>query len=115
MGREIEESAYTAQRELEQGERLVVGVNAFRETDAAAPPLLSIDPHVERDQVERLARFRAARESKACEAALARLSGDAREDRNLMPPILSSVTAGATLGEVVRTLKTVFGEHRSSG
>jgi methylmalonyl-CoA mutase N-terminal domain/subunit len=115
VGHEIEESAYAAQRELEEGRRLVVGVNAFREEGAAPPPVLTVDPQIERDQIERLRAFRAARDSKACESALERLSADAQEDRNLMPTILSSVSAGATVGEVVRTLKSVFGEHRPSG
>jgi methylmalonyl-CoA mutase N-terminal domain/subunit len=115
LAREIEESAYAAQRELENGRRLVVGVNAFREEDDATPPVLSVDPQIERDQVERLRAFRAARDAASARSALEKLSSDAREDRNLMPGILTSVTAGATVGEVVQSLKTVFGEYRPGG
>ena len=115
LSREIDESAYVAQRELEQKERLVVGVNAFRSEADVPPPVLTVDPQIERDQVERLRAFRAARDSRAAQAALSKLEGEAKENRNLMPPILAAVGAGATLGEVVLSLKRVFGEHRPGG
>jgi methylmalonyl-CoA mutase N-terminal domain/subunit len=111
FAREIEESAYAAQREIEEGRRTVVGVNAFREEDAAPPPLLSVNPDVERDQVERLAAFRARRDQAKSAASLDALRRDAAEDRNLMPGILDAVSSNATLGEVVSTLKSVFGEY----
>jgi (2R)-ethylmalonyl-CoA mutase len=76
---------------------------------------LAIDPAIEREQVERLAAFRAARDAAATSATLRKLKKDAEEDRNLMPAILESVSAGATLGEVVANLKEVFGEHRPGG
>src|SRR6202521_629355 len=113
LAREIEEAAYAAQKEVEDGRRTIVGVNAFREEADVRPPLMSIDPSVEKDQVERLAAFRARRDSAAARASLARLSADCGDDRNLMPPILAAVTAGATLGEIVSTLKSVYGEYRA--
>ncbi|HXM76720.1 MAG TPA: methylmalonyl-CoA mutase family protein, partial [Thermoanaerobaculia bacterium] len=88
-------------------------VNAFREEGDVRPPLMSIDPSVEKDQVERLAAFRARRDSESTRASLARLRVECGDDRNLMPPILDAVTAGATLGEVVSTLKSVYGEYRA--
>ncbi|MDQ6893231.1 MAG: methylmalonyl-CoA mutase family protein [Acidobacteriota bacterium] len=115
FAREIEESAYVAQREVEDGRRTVVGVNAFREAGDSPPPLLSVDPDVERDQVERLAAFRARRDSAGGAARLDTLRRDASEDRNLMPGILEAVSSGATLGEVVSTLKSVFGEYETRG
>jgi methylmalonyl-CoA mutase, N-terminal domain len=115
LAREIEESAYAAQRELEEGRRLVIGVNAFQDDESASQPVLSVDPQIERDQIERLGAFRASRDARASETALRKLSADASEDRNLMFPILASVTAGATLGEVIGALKRVFGEHRPGG
>jgi methylmalonyl-CoA mutase N-terminal domain/subunit len=115
FAREIEESAYAAQREVEDGRRTVVGVNAFREEDAPPPPLLSVDPDVERDQVERLTAFRARRDPVRSAATLDALRRDAAEDRNVMPAILEAVSSNATLGEVVSTLKSVFGEHGSGG
>jgi methylmalonyl-CoA mutase N-terminal domain/subunit len=76
---------------------------------------LTVDPEIEREQVERLLAFRAARDGKAASQTLEALRRDAREDRNLMPGILAAVTARATLGEVASALKTVFGEHRPGG
>jgi methylmalonyl-CoA mutase N-terminal domain/subunit len=99
LSREIDESAYVAQRELEQKERLVVGVNAFR-SEADPPPVLTVDPQIERDQVERLQAFRAARDSRAAQSALSKLEGEAKENRNPCPRS-GRRRAGATLGEVV--------------
>jgi methylmalonyl-CoA mutase N-terminal domain/subunit len=110
--REIEEAAYVAQRELESGERTVVGVNAFREASDSPPPLLTVDPRVERDQVERLRAFRVSRDAAAVSTCIGILERDAREDRNLMPAIISAVSSGATLGEIVSALKSIYGEHR---
>ncbi len=115
VAREIEEAAYVAQRDLEEKRRIVVGVNAFREEQDAAPPVLSIEAGVEREQVERLRAFRAARDPSASTSALERLRSSAAEDRNLMPPILDAAQTGATLGEIVSTLKSVFGEYRPGG
>ena len=115
VAREIEEAAYTAQRELESGQRLVVGVNAFAEDGQAPPPLLWVDPRIETDQVGRLQAFRAARSAQSAQAALDRLRHDASEDRNLIPGILNAVACRATLGEIVATLKIVYGEFRPEG
>ncbi len=112
VAREIEEAAYQAQRELEEGQRLIVGVNAFREESDVAPPLLTVDPEIERDQVERLRAFRAARDARAWKKSLEELECATREDRNLLPAILSSVQSGATVGEIVGSLKAVWGEYR---
>jgi len=92
-----------------------VGVNAYREEDDASPPLLTVDPEIEREQVERLKAFRASRDTRAADTSLEALRRDAREDRNLIPGILAAVTARSTLGEVVSALKSVFGEHASRG
>ncbi|MGH9315490.1 MAG: acyl-CoA mutase large subunit family protein [Thermoanaerobaculia bacterium] len=115
FAREIEESAYAAQREVEEGRRIVVGVNAFRQEEDKGPPVLRVDPRIERDQVERLRAFRASRKEKATVKTLNSLKADAREDRNLMPGILSAVSCEATLGEIVAALKTVYGEYRPGG
>ncbi len=111
LAREIEESAYVAQKEIESGRRTVVGVNAFQEEGGGRPPTLSIDPALEREQVERLAAFRARRDARQVEKRLEELRCAAGEDRNLMPLILEAVSGSATLGEVVNALKSVYGEH----
>jgi methylmalonyl-CoA mutase N-terminal domain/subunit len=111
--REIAESAYRYQQELERREQLQVGVNCFVEEEDAVPiPILHIDPAVEREQVERLRTYRARRPHAAVEAALGRLTEAARGTENLMGPILDAVRAGATEGEIVDAMKTVFGVYR---
>ncbi len=110
--KEIEDAAFAAQRELEEGKRVVVGVNAFREEAETPPPILSLDPGIEAEQVERLKAFRAARDPAKTRQVLSRLQSDAREDRNLMPAIVEAVSGNATLGEIVGSLKEIYGEHR---
>ncbi len=101
LAREIEEASYAAQRELEEGQRFVVGVNTFREAEEGGPPLLTVNPRIEEEQVERLRAFRAARDARSCEESLEGLRAAAREDRNLVPSILEAVESSATLGEVI--------------
>jgi methylmalonyl-CoA mutase, N-terminal domain len=110
--REIEEAAYRAQREIEDGRRIVVGVNAFREEGETAPPTLTVDPRAEAEQIERLGAFRASRDASRWAAARDRLRLDAAEGKNLMPPLIEAVANGVTLGEIVSTLKELYGEHR---
>ncbi len=110
--REIEDAAYTAQREIEDGKRRIVGVNAFRGEKETGPSILTVDPALEAEQVERLRAFRAARDESDSRAALAALQRDAREDRNLMPSLVEAVSRRATLGEIVSALKTIYGEFR---
>jgi methylmalonyl-CoA mutase N-terminal domain/subunit len=110
--REIENAAYTAHREIEEGRRVVVGVNAFREEQETASGILSVDPAIEREQVERLRAFRASRDAAASRSTLDALRRDASEDRNLMPALVEAVSRRATLGEIVSTLKEIYGEYR---
>jgi methylmalonyl-CoA mutase N-terminal domain/subunit len=110
LQREIEEAAYTAQKEIEDERRIVVGVNALRE-EGAPPPILTVDPAIEEEQVARLRAFRASRNAGVAAAALASLKRDASEDRNLMPGLIAAVSASATLGEIIGSLKQVYGEH----
>jgi len=112
VAREIEEAAFRAQEAIERGKKLVVGVNAYREEESGAPSLLAVDPQIERDQVERLAAFRSGRDGAQAAAALETVRRDAVENRNVMPGIVSAVVAGSTLGEIVKTLKSVYGEQR---
>jgi methylmalonyl-CoA mutase N-terminal domain/subunit len=110
--KEIEDAAYTAQREIEEGKRRVVGVNVFREGREPATPILSVDPKIEEDQIARLRAFRASRDSATARGSLESLQREAREDRNLMPPLIEAVEKGATLGEIIGSLKQIYGEHR---
>ncbi|MEX1020922.1 MAG: methylmalonyl-CoA mutase family protein [Litorilinea sp.] len=110
--REIQESAYTAQRAIESDTQVVVGVNRFR-TDA--PPmgeLLRVDESVRRAQVDGLAQLRATRDNDRVHAILQRIEASARTpDAPLMPLFVEAVEAYATLGEICDTLRTVFGEY----
>jgi methylmalonyl-CoA mutase N-terminal domain/subunit len=110
--REIAEASYRYQQELERHQKLVVGVNAFVEEEQERIPILHIDPAVEREQVEALRAFRAGRRTDRVEQALGRLTAAARGTENLMEPILEAVRVGATEGEIVDAMKTVFGVYR---
>ncbi|HWC66218.1 MAG TPA: methylmalonyl-CoA mutase family protein, partial [Thermoanaerobaculia bacterium] len=109
--RAIEEAAFAAQREVESEARAIVGVNRFVDEAAAAPPLLTVGREIEEEQVRRLRAFRDRRDPAAVARARAALLDGARDGRNLVPPILESVEAGVTLGEIVATLKSVYGEY----
>jgi methylmalonyl-CoA mutase, N-terminal domain len=109
--RQIQEAAYRVQREIERGDRVVVGVNMFRDEDHAAAKTLRIDPDGERLQVEAVRRVRAERDAVAWVAAMARLDDAARGDENLVEPILDAVRAYATVGEISGRLRAIWGEY----
>jgi methylmalonyl-CoA mutase N-terminal domain/subunit len=110
--RQIQESAYRVQQEIERGERIVVGVNRFTDERSATPPLQRIDPAGERRQVEAVRRLRAERDPVAWSAALERLEAAVRGGENVMPALIEAVHAYATIGELSDRLRAVWGEHR---
>lgn len=111
--RQIQESAYRVQREIERADRVVVGVNRFKDDDPGTrPALLRIDPDGERLQVAGLRKVRAERDPAAWEASLRRLADEARGTGNLLPPIVEAVAAYATVGEIADRLRSSFGVHR---
>jgi len=111
--KEIADAAYRYQREVEERERIVVGVNDYVNEEEESPiDVLHIDPEVERRQVDRLVRFREERDAAAVESALARLGEAADGDTNLMRVLLDAVRAHATLGEMCDVLRGTFGEYR---
>jgi methylmalonyl-CoA mutase N-terminal domain/subunit len=113
--REIQESAYRFQREVESGERVIVGVNRFQEGDEEPlTDILRIDPELERAQIERVKALRARRDEAAWKAALAALGETARDGGNLLPAMVEAVLAWATVGEIAGTLREAFGEHRET-
>ena len=114
MQHEIGESAYLAQRAMEDKRAIVVGVNDFIEGEDAKLPIMTIDESVERDQVARLAAFRASRTS-GWQRALDALASAARGSDNLMPLIVDAVRNECTIGEIVNAMKETFGEHREQG
>jgi methylmalonyl-CoA mutase N-terminal domain/subunit len=110
--REIAEAAFAHQREIDSGERIVVGVNRFQLEDEQPIPTLRVDPALERKQIGRLEAARARRDGAAVEAALSALREQAaHEDRNLMEPLLACALAHASEGEIVESLQQVFGSY----
>ena len=112
--REIHEAAYRWQKRVESGDAVVVGVNRFTEGETTKPPILKIDPAVERDRADRLRALRGRRSAGAVESALSGVEDAARGDANLVPRILEAVEAEATLGEIADRMRAVFGTFRES-
>jgi methylmalonyl-CoA mutase N-terminal domain/subunit len=113
--KEIGESAYRYQREVEKGERLIVGVNAFQSERHEPIEILKIDERVAEEQIERLRKVKAERNAAAVSKALARVEAACRGTDNLMPPVLEAVKAYATLGEISDVFRKVWGQYREGG
>jgi methylmalonyl-CoA mutase N-terminal domain/subunit len=109
---EIADAAFRYQEQLDRGERIVVGVNAFTSDDGDAPPLLHIDGAVETDQIARLRKVRSERDGEAVGNRLEELRLAAEGTENLMPRIIDAVRALCTEGEITSTLAGVFGGYR---
>jgi methylmalonyl-CoA mutase N-terminal domain/subunit len=108
--REIENAAYDYQRSIESGERVVVGVNRFRQ-ESAPVPVFHFDPAAEAEQIERLREVRAGRDEGLAASSLHTLERTAQGSENLMPSILDACMAHCTVGEISDTLRVVFGEY----
>jgi methylmalonyl-CoA mutase N-terminal domain/subunit len=111
---EIQKVAFAFQRAVEKKEQIVVGVNDFISEQARQIPTLRIDEEIERSQIARLKALRARRDSARVGAALAELERRAATSENLLPAILSSVEAYATVGEISDALRRPFGEYQES-
>jgi len=110
--REIQDSAYRYQREIEKRERVVVGVNKFQVEEESPKDLLSVDPAVRISQMERLKRLKSERDNARVKDILSQLRSAAKGKDNLMPIILDAVKAYATLGEICDALRDIFGEYQ---
>jgi len=110
--KEIQDSAYQYQREIENGKRVVVGMNRFEVEEEKPTNLLRVDPSVRISQVERLRKLRSERDNDLVSKSLSELKRVAQGRENLMPSILSAVKAYATLGEICDVLRDVFGEYQ---
>ncbi len=108
---EIEEAAYRVQREIENREKIIVGVNQFQSEEFTVPRRLRLAEPKVRGQLRKLAELRERRDATAVRDVLARLERAAGTDENLMPVLLEAVRAYATLGEICGVLRGVFGEH----
>jgi methylmalonyl-CoA mutase, N-terminal domain len=110
--REIAEAAYVYQRQVDGGDKIVVGVNRHSEGDVLKTPTLKIGPGVEETQVARLRATRAGRDRARHAQTIEGLTRTARAGKNLMPAILDAVRAYASVGEICDALKPVFGVYR---
>jgi methylmalonyl-CoA mutase, N-terminal domain len=108
---EIAHSAYQYQKEVESGERIIVGVNKFTQEKGGVNEVFNIDESIRTIQIEKLKKLRLERDHVAVELALSRLTQAAQTDENLMPFILNAVEEYATLGEIANCLRKVFGEY----
>lgn len=112
--KEIQNSSYKYQMEVESNERIVVGVNKFQTEEKHHEDILKVDPEVERLQKEKINKLKSTRNNDEVKKNLANLKKLAKTDENLMPYILSAVKSYATLGEICDVLRSVFGEYEQS-
>ncbi len=110
--KEIAASAYQFQREVEEGKRIIVGVNRYHDEDDRPIPTLKIDHEVERRQIERVRALRARRSATSVEEAMRRLEDACVSDGNIVEPILEAVRRGVTVGEISGLFRKVFGVYR---
>lgn len=110
--RRIQDAAYNYQKQVESGDRVVVGVNRFQQKETGRADLLKVNPEVEHSQRAKLSAVKAQRCSTGAEDSLSALRVAARGSDNLMPPILECVRRYATLGEICGVLREEFGEYQ---
>ncbi|MCU0513717.1 MAG: methylmalonyl-CoA mutase family protein [Anaerolineae bacterium] len=107
--REISEASYRQQREIDRGERVIVGVNRYVTREPVSVPLLKMDPQGYARQMARLHDLRAQRDPARLAGALAEVRAACVEERNIMPPLIAAAHADATLGELIAVMRQVFG------
>lgn len=110
--RQIQDAAYRWQKEVEEGDRIVVGVNRYQVDEQPPADLLKVNPEVERQQLAKLEEVRSSRDGEASASALRRLAEAANGPDNLMPVILDCVRSYCTLGEICGVLRREFGEYQ---
>lgn len=113
--KEIQDSAYKWQMDVEKGDRIIVGVNKFQIEEEAPKNLLRVDASVGELQKQKIAALKAKRDNAAVAAALADLEAGCKDESvNLMPLILAAVKTYATEGEICGVMRKVFGEYKAS-
>ena len=111
--KEIADSAYRYQQQLDAEEKIIVGVNKYQVPPEERPlELLKIEPEVERSQIERVKKIKAERDQTTVNEHLGRVHAAARNGTNLMPPLIEAVKAFCTLGEISDVYRDVFGVYR---
>ena len=109
---QIQDVAFDRQQEIEEGERVIVGVNEYRVDEDPEVDLEEVTEEDERRQIDRLESVREERDDEAVEATLSELREAARGDDNLLPPIVDAVKTYATVGEISNVLRDEFGEYQ---
>jgi methylmalonyl-CoA mutase N-terminal domain/subunit len=109
----IAENAFRREIERERGEAIIVGVNRYVEEEGVEVPLQVIDDDAVRRQVERVRAHKSAQDWPAVERTLAQVAAAANSGENLLSPMREALRAGATLGQVIDTLRSIFGEYRA--
>lgn len=112
--REIADSSYRYQQEIERGEKIIVGLNKFTTKENTIPEVMHIDDSIRTRQMEKLARLRSERNNEQVQSALVALRSAAVEGRNVMPYIITAVESYTTLGEISDLFRSVFGEYKSA-
>jgi methylmalonyl-CoA mutase N-terminal domain/subunit len=111
---EIQRASYEFEKQLESGEKTIVGINKFKSEDYEKPELLKIDMKIQGDQIKFLSKVRAERNNGEASRKIAALENAASGEGNLMPFILDAVKAYCSLGEISDTLRKVFGEYKET-
>ncbi|MFQ5846852.1 MAG: methylmalonyl-CoA mutase [Candidatus Methylomirabilales bacterium] len=112
MQRAIQEEAYRFQREVEEGKRIIVGVNRFCDSEQHRTPIFRVNPEAAENQKAKLSALRGRRSHRAVRQALVHLRQGALGEENLMEPIVDAVKAYATIGEICGVLREIFGEYK---
>lgn len=112
--KEIQRSAYTYQKDIESGKRIIVGVNKFTIDEEDTPEILKINPDIEKAQIEFVKKIKSERNNQLVSEKLTQLKSAAQGEENLMPYIIEAVRVYASIGEICNTLREVFGEYRES-
>ncbi|OGU70662.1 MAG: methylmalonyl-CoA mutase [Ignavibacteria bacterium RBG_16_34_14] len=110
---EIQKASYDFEKEVEQGKRIIVGLNKFQSADEdEVPELLKINMEVQEEQIKFLNKIRKERDQRNVDKALNDLKKAASTDENLIPYIIDAVKSYASVGEICNTMRTVFGEYK---
>ncbi len=112
--REIQNSAYQYQRDVEDKKRIIVGVNQFQSEEETMKDLLKVNPEIEKQQIKKLEEVKNKRDESKVQESLSLLKEAASSDKNVMPFILDCVKGYATLGEICDQLREVYGEYKDS-
>jgi methylmalonyl-CoA mutase N-terminal domain/subunit len=110
---EIAASAYSFQKKVEAGEKIIVGVNKFRADETGSAPSFKIDDSIRQVQTEKLEALRKRRDPGKVDSLLQILNDAAAGEENIMPAVLNAVENFVTLGEIADSLREVYGEYRS--